>query len=284
MNYNSVNNIYYSFVQFLDNRILTKGSAYTNFSSLFYPMNDPALPGYSIYGSPFKQFVSDQSVSGANIPSGVYVNGNFCPKGTTGLYVDYLNGRAIFSGDNNNLTVSGNYAVKDYNIYPTTESDETLIFETAYHIQQSFNRPLSGVDSRSVVAPCIFISNVNFSNQVYAFGGLNETICNFHCVIMATSKDSLDALGNIIVDMKYNSYNVTNASTTQSPYNYFGDYKSGVPFNYFNQVISQPNPYLAYISSTDFYRLNSKDFSSKYPDLKCGFSDIQVKVVRANNF
>ena len=220
MNYSPVSDSYYSFVMFLENSILRKGQAYTNHGSLLYPMIDPALPNYSIYASPFTQWVYDNSISGANIPSGVYVNGNFVMRGQSGLaYLDYQHGRAIFSGGYNNLNVSGNYAVKDYNVYPTTESDQTLLFETAYELRPSFNRALSGIDSKGVVAPCIFISNVNFTNQVYAFGGLNETICNFHCIMLADSKDSLDQLGSIIVDQKYNSFNVVNASTTASPLN-----------------------------------------------------------------
>lgn len=270
-----ITDCYYSFCSYIEHQILNKGQAYTNYGSIFYPTKEVELPNYSVYGAPFKQFVYDSSVSGAYIPSGVYVNGNFTSKGTTGLMIDHINGRAIFSGGNNNFTVSGNYAVKDFNIYPTTKSDEQLLYETKYQINPSFNRQQGPLDKEHVSIPGIFIINSNFSNEPYAFGGLQETTIHIHCLILAESKDALDALGNIMIDEKYSYFNVI----SQTPLTYFGDLKSD-PFNYAGLTTSNTSPILGYISDADFYRISNREFTNRYTDLRVGLVDYSIKLVR----
>ena len=45
----------------LDHTILNKGAAFTNTSSFFYDVNS-LYNGYNTYGSPFRQFVADESI------------------------------------------------------------------------------------------------------------------------------------------------------------------------------------------------------------------------------
>lgn len=273
-----INDLYYSFCLFIDHQIQQKGEAFTNHSSSFYKMEDKSLSNYTVYASPFKQFVYDYSISGANIPSGVYINNVFCNKGVSGLKIDYLNGRVILSGGAayKNLNISGSYAVKDFNIYPTTQSDEELIFETKYELRPKYTKALSGIDKSALTVPGIFIVNLNTSLEPYSFGGLCETTINIHSVILSDSKDQLDAVGSLIVDEKYSSFPVF----SKTPLNPFGDFKSG-NYNYLSYISGVEM--LGYISDVDFYKLSSKDFSDRYPDLKAGFCDIQVKLVRQPN-
>ena len=269
---------YYSLCSYLDHQILNKGQAYTNYGSLFYPIKDVELPNRSVYGAPFKQFVYDSSVSGAYVPSGVYINNNFIAKGTSGLMIDHWNGRAILDSGNYGLTVSGNYSVKDFNIYPSTKSDEQLLYETKYQINPSFNRQQGPLDKEQVSVPGLFITNSNFFNDGYSFGGLQETTINIHCLALAESKDALDVLGGLLVDEKFNYYNVVN----QTPLNYFGDLKSD-PYNYTNYVNQNPTNILGYIADSDFYKISNRDFSNRYSDLRVGVCDLQVKLVRYTN-
>jgi hypothetical protein len=276
-----INDLYYSFSLFLDHAICQKGKAFTNINSLFYKVNDPELPNLSVYAAPFKQNISDFSVSGAQIPTGLYVNNVFCPKGQSGLIIDYINNRAILSGSHNNLSISGSYSVKDFNVYATTNTEEELIYENAFQMQASYSKPLSGLAKYSLTVPGIFITNSNFTNETYAFGGLVETTVNINCIILSDSKDQLDAVGSLLTDEKYSYFPVVDSG--HIPYNYYGDYRTTLGnYNYLNYVNQFPNN-VAYISDVDFYKLSNRDFSNRYPDLRAAFADFQIKYVRFPN-
>ena len=60
------NTVMSSFYLWFDHTLLTKGEAFTNFSSFFYEADD-MYQGYNAYGAPFKQLVSDTSVTGATV-------------------------------------------------------------------------------------------------------------------------------------------------------------------------------------------------------------------------
>lgn len=275
-----LNDMYYSFCLFVDHQILQRGQAYTNHSSLLYPQIDPALPNKTIYASPFKQWNYDMSISGSNVPTGIYCNGIFYEKGVSGLSIDYMNGRVMFSGGAayQNLNISGDYSVKSFNIYPTTKSNEELIYETKYELRPSYNKTLSGVGKNALVVPGIFITSINFGNEPFEFGGLAETTANIHCVILADSIDQLNAVGNIIMDQKSSYFPVL----SKTPLNYYGDFKTG-NYNYLEYIGNPTSSGLAYIADADFYKLSDKNFSDKYPDLKFGMSDLEIKLVRLPN-
>lgn len=277
---NFSNDLYYSFCLYLDHQILQRGSGFSNHSSLMYPQVDPALPNKTIYASPFKQWNYDTSISGSNVPTGVYVNGIFCNKDVSGLKIDYMNGRVIFSGGSQyqNLTVSGNYSVKDYNIYPTTKSNEELIYETKYELRPSYHKTLSGINNRALVVPGIFITHMNSTNELFEFGGLSETTVNIHCVILSDSVDQLNSVGSIIADQKLSYFPVL----TKTPLNYYGDFKSG-NYNYLEYIGNPTSDGLAFISDADFYKLSDKKFSDNYPDLRFGMADLEVKLIRVPN-
>ena len=66
-----------SLLLYIDNKILTKGEAYTNITSgSVYPISNQ-YNGIHTYATPFKQLVSDTSIVGANVLSGVFQNGLF---------------------------------------------------------------------------------------------------------------------------------------------------------------------------------------------------------------
>ena len=169
-------------------------------------------------------------------------------------------------------------SVKDFNIYPTTKSNEELIYETKYELRPSYNKTLSGVAKNSLVVPGIFITSINFSNEPFEFGGTMETTANVHCVILADSIDQLNAVGNILMDQKSSYFPVL----SKTPLNYYGDFKSG-NYNYLEYIGNPVSNGLAYIADADFYKISDKNFSDKYPDLKFGMSDFEIKLMRLPN-
>ena len=71
-----------------DHTLLKEGEAYTNTTGLFYDMEDE-INGYFTYALPYKQIVSDKSITGAKIPcaegpTGISINGNPILTGTSG--------------------------------------------------------------------------------------------------------------------------------------------------------------------------------------------------------
>ena len=146
-----------SFTLWFDHFLLKKGEAYRNLPTsgtmqLQY-LNDGRLdPAYIAYSSPYKQWVFDSDIAGATIVSEVTVDGATWNRSTTNdgagvdpkMSIDYLNGRVIFNKDitsARNVSISG-VAVKDFNIYATDESEESLVVEDKYDTNSGFLRLL----------------------------------------------------------------------------------------------------------------------------------------------
>ena len=103
-----------SFFLWFDNALMRKGQAFKTYTTKLYNYTDNRLVGKVIYGSPYKQWAYDKSIAGITIPSGVTVDNTFIATGTSGMIIDFDNGRIIFnSGVSSSLTVSGTYSVKE---------------------------------------------------------------------------------------------------------------------------------------------------------------------------
>ena len=118
------NQVMSSFMLWFDNRLLTKGEAFQNTTGQFYSVSDDYY-GYNTYASSYSQIVSDASISGATVPTGLYVANtlvNVGEGGNTGLYaIDYGNGRSYWSGAQSS-DVTGSFAIKDFNVYLTSRT------------------------------------------------------------------------------------------------------------------------------------------------------------------
>ena len=271
-----IHNLVTSFTLWFDHTLLSKGKAFSNTSGRLYSMKDDEFAGYNVFGSPFKQWVYDSSISGANIPSGLYVNGNFKSRGTTGLALDFQNGRGIFDGGNSSWNVSGNFSVKDFNIYRTTRSDEELLFNNNYLLNPSFPQVSTGIPGDKIIAPAIFIKLSKFTNDAFSIGGLDESTANMRVVVLSDSEYSLDAVGSIFSDTRYNNFGVF----PKTPLNEFGDVKSGL-YNYNNYLTEYSNPSnLAYIADVDYSKLLTIGDKKLDPNLDIGFLDFDIRFVR----
>lgn len=280
-----LNRIAPSFTHFIDHEMLRKGSAYININSgSLYNTKDPSFPNKIIYGSPYRQFVSDHSINGANIPSGVNVGNSFNPKGVNGLNVDYELGRVLF---NNSISsslqnVKCSYAYKEFNVYYTESQDDTLIFEAKYPV-----RPLDsfGSDAKQALNydqltyPAIFIKTQYTENIPFAFGGLDESVVNVRAIFLADSPYLLDAGVSIAADMGRKYFPVLYPK--DMPFNMYGDYKSN-NFNYLNlcQQYSQTGSLMALTSSVNISRfapsVNKLIGNNSYG----AFADFEIKYIR----
>ena len=83
------NQVMSSMLLWFDHTLLTKGEAYQNTTGQFYSVSDEFY-GYNTYASTYSQIVADASVTGATIPTGLYVGDNLVNVGEGGLTVCML--------------------------------------------------------------------------------------------------------------------------------------------------------------------------------------------------
>jgi hypothetical protein len=220
-----------SFFLWFDNFLLKKGEAYSNKTGELFNYADPRLDSrYVAYGSPYKQWVTDSSIAGAIIPTGVSVVGAGTSGRDNGVVFDFENGRALFSGSDTSMTVTGEFAVKDFSVYLTNDTEDDLIVENKYTVNSRIpSGPLTYIDPYDDVIPAIFLSISQAENNPFALGGMQETKIQAKAVILAEDTYQLDGVMSIFMD----SVNEVIAAIPMSgyPITELGDLKDG-NFNY----------------------------------------------------
>ena len=145
-----------SFLLWFDHTLLNKGAAFTNTSSFFYDVAS-LYNGYYTYGSPFRQFVTDESIKnihGADIINSVSLNNSVTARGISNFQaINYDMGQVYFSSPvtNAKTTLSGDYAVKDFNVYITNDLEEKLLFETQFKVRNTADTTATGLLPRALL-------------------------------------------------------------------------------------------------------------------------------------
>jgi hypothetical protein len=268
------NKLMSSFLLFLDNRILSSGQAYTNHSGLFYTDKKNYYNSYYGYSSPFRQLVSDRSISGANVMSGVYVNDSFT---TTGVNINHYNGQVFFNSDQGSATISGNYSVKDFNVQMTSAPEQELLFETKFALKPRVDQTLTGLDPDPQTFPAIFLKNMGGQNDAFSFGGLDNTISKARAIIVSDSAYKLDAATSILRDSRYDCFEIIEPSDL--PFNTLGLAATGNGFNYTGMTTGGYTK--TYIGNTTVTS-NIPRFSDNKLNynIYAGFVDFELETVR----
>ena len=257
------NKVMSSFLLWFDHTLLKKGEAFTNYQSNFYPVSN-LYQGYSTYGSPFRQFVSDASIPNAQIISGVYVNGSLTPKGSGSFTgINYGMGQSYFSSSVATAPtgISGNYAIKDYNIFLTNDIEENLLFETQYSPSNKISQTPTGLPPGSLNYPSIFLKNNGGSNEPAAFGGMDKTSFNIRAIVLSDSQFSLDAVSSIFRDTERTFVSILEES--EMPFNNLGDFKSGIAYNYTGLTAGKSEADRAFIEEVFVRKIGGLTFSQK---------------------
>lgn len=226
---------------------MTKGSGFFNqLPGLFFPTSDPLIPtstpgvNYTPYSSPYKQFVYDSSVSGAQILSGVYVSGdNNLLTRNSGVIFDYLNGRILYSGSNV-PGFSGNFSNCEYNFYTSAENSENFILEGLMGVNQDLGLNTTGVATFPYAAPCIIVSIDANENLPFSFGGSDTTRSTARLFIISYTRFGQDCVTSIFRDSNLLYFPLITDSS-DLPLNIYGDLKGG-NYNYANLVAKYNNP------------------------------------------
>lgn len=185
----------------LDHTICQDGSGFQNSSGYFYPIYNTQNDLFA-YAAPYKPLIADTSVSGATIMTGVYLNGALAGTGTSGIQaINYDEGLVYFtSAQATTTTISGNFAVKEFQVSITDKSEEQILFETKYEIKGKITQTLSGLQENQATYPIIYIKNNGGHNEPWSFGGTDQTITNVRLMVLAESQWQLDGITSFIKD------------------------------------------------------------------------------------
>ena len=267
-----------SFFLWFDNFLLTKGEAFSNKTGEFFYYDDTRLDStYKAYGSPFKQWVTDSSVTGATVPSGVYIGGDFSGR-NNGVVIDFENGRALVSGSDEDLTITGEFSVKDFNVYMTNDTEEDLVVENKYTVNSRLpSGPYTYIQPYDDVVPAIFISSSDASNTPFALGGMQDTKVSMKAVILAEDTYQLDGVLSIFMDSIDEC--ITPIPMTGYPTTELGDLKDN-SYNYTNVEDGYSGVTKFYVDDVRTSKLTDRDRKSLAHDLYVGFLDFDVQQYR----
>ncbi len=277
------NRVLSSFLLWFDHTLLNKGEAFTNHSSKYYPI-DANFYGYTGYGAPFKQFVTDSSIPNATVASGVYVSGtavsDFKLTGQNPLVdINYEQGQVYFNTSiDSDATISGSYAIKDFNVYLTSKAEQEVLFEDKINLRPATTQVETALAPDVATYPAVFIKNNGGENEPFALGGQDATKTNVRAIVLSDSQFNLDALCSIFKDQV--RLEVPILSDEKYPLNALGGLKSGV-YNYTELVSGiQDKVYLKNIEVSRFSLGYMENLSNTNPDVFKAMIDFELEGYR----
>jgi len=260
-----------SFALWFDNYLLRKGEAYTNQTGQFFSYTDQRISSsYNIFGSAYKQFVTDSSITGATIPTGIYANS--VEQTSSGVILDFGNGRILSTGIAPTATVTGSFSVKDFNIYFTNEGEEDLLIERKYNSRSSYPTTNTNIDPYDQSIPAVFINTESIKNEPFAFGGMDRTMTSVKAVVISDTPYLLDGILSIFADSRNEAFSIIPASA--HPIDEYGDLKSP-PYNYTSLAASY-NDSKFYIDYVQASKMSDKAQSALPSNMYIGFLDFDI--------
>jgi hypothetical protein len=275
-------NVINSFFLWFDNFLMTKGDAYKTYTTKLYNYQDPRLGGDKVvYGSPYKQWVYDKNITGATIPSGFTINNQFVSTGTSGMKIDFDNGRIIFnSGVSTGLNITGTYSVKEVNSYITDQPEDNLIIENKFVTNSRFTVSENYIAPYNPVTPCIFASIQTAHNTAFAFGGEDETKCIIKVVAFCENLYQLDGVLSVFGDSYNEIFSII--PMTGHPLGEFNEMKTGAyPTGYdYKNLNNAYNSQTLFISHVETSKIRDSVIKELNPILHIGFLDFEIKTYR----
>lgn len=264
-----------SFFLWFDNFLLKKGEAYSNKTGQLYYYSDPRLDSdYVAYGSPYKQWVTDSSITGATIPTGVHFGTDTSGR-SDGITFDFDNGRVLVEDSVTGSTITGEFAVKDFSIYLTNDTEDDLIVENKYVVNSRLpSGPLTYIEPYDDVVPAVFISTSQSDNTPFAFGGMQDTKVQIKAVVIAEDTYQLDGVLSIFMD----SIDETIVPVPMSgyPITELGDLK-GDSYNYTGTTDNYTGDIDFYIEKVRTSKLSDRTRRELANELYIGFIDFDLQ-------
>ena len=275
-------NVINSFFLWFDNFLMTKGDAYKTYTTKLYNYEDLRLGGDKVvYGSPYKQWAYDKNITGATIPSGFTINNQFVSTGTSGMKIDFDNGRIIFnSGVSTSLNITGTYSIKEINSYITDQPEDNLIIENKFVTNSRFTVSETNISPYNPVTPCIFASIETAHNTAFAFGGEDETKCVIKVVAFCENLYQLDGVLSVFADSYNEIFSII--PMTGHPLGEFNEIKTGAyPTGYdYKNLSNAYNSQTLFISHVETSKIRDSVIKELNPILHIGFLDFEIKTYR----
>ena len=277
------NQVMSSFLLWFDHTLLNKGDAYQNTTGQFYSVSDDYF-GYDTYASSYSQFVSDASITGATIPTGLYAGNtlvNVGEGGGDGLYaIDYGNGRSYWSGTQSS-NVTGSFAIKDFNVYLTSRTEDEILFQSQYTNRNKISSVVpTGLEPDTLTYPVVYIKNDGSNNEPFAFGGQDNTIINVRAIVIADSQFDIDAIGSLFRDRRFEQIGILEPS--EMPFNQFGYYRSS-QYDYTGIVNGKGSDQQLYVEDVNisrFDRVLENEVRKFNPNVYSTLIDFEINKVR----
>lgn len=263
-----------SFKEFLSYKILSDLNAFQNKTvQLFNTVPARKIVGKQVYGSSYAQWLYDSSIIGANIPSGL----SGISRGTSGLSIDYKNGR-IFVNSGTPVDNTIDVSVPDFNIYIATESVQKILLESKYNYRPDLLAASAAVPADSIIAPCIFLSYQNSTNETWALGGINQSVFSMQVAVFSDNIHHLFAIQQVIRDIETDVFPIL----PYTPLNELNDLK----YSYWNYKIlldniTDPNTFV-YIEDTTFRILDLDFVNQAHPGLFVGLGNVKLGKFRTS--
>jgi hypothetical protein len=263
-----------SFYLWFDDFLTRKGEAYTTYSTDFYYYADERVQNKRVFGSPYKQWVYDKNISAAQINPLISGDSGAIAEGTSGLKFDFDNGRVLFDSDfATGTNISGTYTVKDFNVYISNQTEESMITATKYKKNSRYGRTLTYVPPYDQATPAAFLSLGATTNEPFALGGTDNTVTDVTAVIFAENIYQLDGALSVMADSAHTVFG--NIPFTGSPLDEYGDVKSAYPTGYdYNNVAADGNFYM--VNNVNVSKISDSSNKVIPVDLFVGFCDFEI--------
>lgn len=268
-----------SFFLWFDNRLLSKGRAFYNKTGTLVNYTDPRADyRYKPFGSKYKQWVNDSSISGATIPTEVSVNG-ILQNRASGVIFDFDNGRIMSSGISPSAVVTSSFAVKEFNVYFTNDTEEELLLGKSLTLNSRVKTPTGAYAiPYEQAVPAIFLSSSSMKNDPFAFGGEDTTKILMKAIILAETSYQLEGALSLFADSE--QMTIPTIPFTGSPITEFGDVKSGV-YSYTGLCAQYVSSIPFFVNNVDTSKLTDKASKAITNGLHVGFIDFELHQQRS---
>ena len=224
-----------SFLLYLDNRICS-ASGFYNVGTIAYPINQ-TVGGYNVWAFPYAQLVSDTSITGINILSGLYINNSWVQFGQSGLSGINFDKGQIYIDPNNSPQinqVSGNYSIKEINANLASFPDITILFESKLGLRNVVPVQPTGLLNNILTYPAFFLENASApTNTPWQIGGIDQTRSVFNIYLFSENLYQKTNFVSLCKDMAW-KYVPLIDNPAAFPFNNLGYYKNNSPYNYNN--------------------------------------------------
>lgn len=216
-----------SFGLWLDNRLLTLGEAYVNISGALYLQKESSVRG-NCYVSPYRSWVYDSCATGAIIASGAYTSSGQFLTASSGIVIDYINGR-IITPHNWGPTLTAAYSRKEVNVYFSSSDEVDYVLEQVDNENQNLTYPLTGFEGNALAAPMIMLTNARETNDPFSLGGIEDSRNTFRAFLITNKNYLQEGISRLCTDS--NDRTIPFCSYADAPIGSSGNLK-GVNYNY----------------------------------------------------